>query len=139
MSGPSPAVALTGAGALLVSVLLGWGATVLVLRLARVPEVHPAGVSGRDGRAVVLEEPVRTRQVLRGGTWIGVLERLAVTTCVLTGSAALIAVVVAVKGLGRYPELRDNPAASERFLIGTGTSMLVAVWVGLVARMLPWW
>ena len=82
---------------------------------------------------------MRTRQVLRGGTWIGVLERLAVTTCVLTGSAALIAVVVAVKGLGRYPELRDNPAASERFLIGTGTSMLVAVWVGLVARMLPWW
>lgn len=139
MTGHMAAVAALWGAALLASVLLGWAATLLVLHLARVPDPGRTTVTDRDGRAVLLQGRPRTREVLRGGTWIGVLERLAVTTCVLTGSGALIAVVVAVKGLGRYPELRDNPAASERFLIGTATSMLVATWVGLLVRALPWW
>lgn len=132
-------VVATWMGALLTSVLLGWALTVLVLHLARVPAPGRVTVTDRDGQAVLLQGRPHTREVLRGGAWIGILERLAVTTCVLSGSGALVAVVVAVKGLGRYPELRDNPAASERFLIGTGTSMLVAVWVGLAAGALPWW
>ncbi|NKY39931.1 hypothetical protein HGA02_10435, partial [Cellulomonas septica] len=71
--------------------------------------------------------------VLRGGTWVGILERLAVTGCFLVGEAGGIAVVVAVKGLGRYPELRENPGASERFVIGTFASLLWSAAVGFVA------
>jgi F0F1-type ATP synthase membrane subunit c/vacuolar-type H+-ATPase subunit K len=67
--------------------------------------------------------------VLRGGTWIGILERLAVTGCLAAGYPAGIAYVIAVKGLGRSPELRDHPGLSERFVIGTLTSL---VWAGLV-------
>ena len=47
-----------------------------------------------------------------------------------------IAVVLAVKGLGRYPELRTakNSAVSERFIIGTFVSVLWACGcAGLVA------
>ena len=79
----------------------------------------------RDG----VDSP-RVRAVLRGGMWIGVLERLAVTACILVGFTAGIAVVVAVKGLGRFPQLRDDPAASERFVIGSLASLLWASAVG---------
>lgn len=62
---------------------------------------------------------------LRGGLWIGALERAAVAACLLIGQPGGIAVVVAVKGLGRYPEMR-TPGASERFIIGTLASLLWA-------------
>ena len=72
--------------------------------------------------------------VLRGGTWIGVLERLAITGTVLAGYPEAIAVVLAVKGLGRYPELRSAKSehrakATERFIIGTLASY---IWAGLL-------
>jgi len=69
---------------------------------------------------------------LRGGTWIGYLERLAITASIVAGYPAAIAVVVAVKGLGRFPELRDNPAASERFVIGTLASFVWAALCGVL-------
>jgi len=41
-------------------------------------------------------------------------------------------VVVAIKGLGRYAELRDQPIASERFVVGTLTSLIWSVAMGLL-------
>lgn len=73
--------------------------------------------------------------VLRGGTWIGMLERLAITGAVLAGFPEAVAVVLAIKGLGRYPELREahpdrrSPAA-ERFIIGTLASYIWAAACG---------
>lgn len=72
--------------------------------------------------------------VLRGGTWIGVLERLAITGAIIAGHPEAVAVVLAVKGLGRYPELRathsaQRAKATERFIIGTLVSYL---WAGLI-------
>jgi len=63
--------------------------------------------------------------VLHGGAWMGALERLAVSASLLAGWPEGIAVVLAVKGLGRYPELRVA-AAAERFIIGTFASVLWA-------------
>lgn len=67
--------------------------------------------------------------VLRGGAWIGALERAAVVAALAGGWPEGVAVVLAVKGLGRYPELRsgESPGAAERFIIGTFTSVLWAV------------
>ncbi|PYI66057.1 hypothetical protein CVV68_15825 [Arthrobacter livingstonensis] len=67
---------------------------------------------------------------------IGVLERAAVVLAVLTGQPVAIAYVVAIKGLGRYPELKQAPAASERFIIGTMTSLLWAAAAATVAKVL---
>lgn len=62
-----------------------------------------------------------------GGKWIGLLERAAVYVCVLVGSASALAVVLAIKALGRYADLRTpNEARGERFIIGTLSSMLWA-------------
>lgn len=85
--------------------------------------------------------PATTPGVLRGGTWIGILERLLITGGILVGMPEVIAVVIAIKGLGRYPELRDadpdlRGGVAERFIIGTLTSFLVAAAVGVGARAL---
>lgn len=68
-------------------------------------------------------------RVLRGGAWIGGLERLAVFASLVAGWPEGLAVVLAVKGLGRYPELRAaedavRTGAAERFIIGTLVSVL---------------
>lgn len=132
--------------ALVASGALGAPVTMLVLRLAR-------SVDTAERRREELPEPAdqpRLRLpeppsepprvpldalppgVLRGGLVIGVLERLAVTVAILAGQPVAIAYVVAVKALGRYAELKETPAASERFIIGTLASML---WAGGVATL----
>lgn len=113
-------------GALALSVLGGWGVSVLVLRWARVPEVIlPEYERDATGRLVPIlaSTPKPSRPLLRGGLWVGVLERVAITGAIIAGRPELIAVVVAVKGLGRYPELQQAGGASERFIIGTLASL----------------
>ena len=77
------------------------------------------------------------QEILRGGAWIGVLERTAIYASIVAGWPEGIAVVLAVKSLARYPELQagKKSAAAERFIIGTFVSTLfacacagVAVW-----------
>jgi hypothetical protein len=78
----------------------------------------------------------RAGAILRGGAWIGALERLAVFAGLSAGFPEGVAVVLALKGVGRYPDLRDDGsgAATERFIIGTFTSVLwAAACAGLVA------
>ncbi|MGW0232205.1 hypothetical protein ACWDWO_28170 [Actinopolymorpha singaporensis] len=102
----------------------------------------PAGTPGAGRSITGPEAPrrpgrVRTgRPVLRGGAWIGVLERAAIASCLLVGYGEGVAVVLAVKGLGRYPDLRASGAA-ERFIIGTFASLLWAggaAGIGLLLR-----
>jgi hypothetical protein len=98
--------------AVLAAASAGGPVTTAVLRAA-----DPAGAGVSGGPA----DP----QVLRGGAWIGVLERIAVAATLLGGFGEGLAVVLAVKGLGRYAELKA-PAAAERFIIGTLASALWA-------------
>lgn len=76
-------------------------------------------------------------QVLRGGAWIGALERLAVFAGLAAGFPEGVAVVLALKGVGRFSDLRDDGtggATTERFIIGTFTSVL---WAAACAGMVP--
>ena len=88
-----------------------------------------------DGREEPAPPPAETLDqaghVLRGGAWIGALERAAIFAALVAGWPAGLAVVLAVKGLGRYPELRAaedgvRTGAAERFIIGTFASVLWA-------------
>ena len=126
-------IALVVAISLLASAALGSPIASLVLRSARVPEPPTVEISG-DRRSPTLQRrddpDPQVREVLRGGMWIGILERVGLTAAILAGRFELAAVVVAIKALGRYPEIRENPAVSERFIIGTLTSLLVAAACG---------
>ena len=133
----------------------GWVVTRLVLRLASrssdaggtttTPAEDPTNglvaaiPEGADADAAPVSdgpEGAGALAALRGGTWIGLLERLATTGALLLGEPTAIAVVVAVKGLGRYPELREHPAASERFVVGTLASLICAAGTGFLGRWL---
>ena len=82
-----------------------------------------------DGRTPDARSMTQAGNVLRGGTWIGALERAGVFATVLAGWPEGLAVVLGLKGIGRYPELRhgDSSGTAERFIIGTFTSVLWAV------------
>jgi hypothetical protein len=81
-------------------------------------------------------ETVSNARILRGGAIIGVLERFAVCLAILAGQPVAIAYVVAIKGLGRFAELKATPVAAERFIIGTLTSLLWASGVAALTKVL---
>jgi hypothetical protein len=108
--------ALITALALVAAVVGGGPVATLALRLATrgsVPEGTHGGIL-QDGS-----------EVLRGGTAIGVLERLAVAAVIVAGFPEGLAVIVAIKGVGRFTEL-DAAAPRERFIIGTFASWIWA-------------
>ncbi|SJM62905.1 hypothetical protein [Gulosibacter sp. 10] len=74
------------------------------------------------------ERVLDAERTLPGGRWIGVFERAGVYACLVAGFPAGLAFIIAIKGLGRYPELRAqaNPRVGELFIIGTLASMLWA-------------
>jgi len=111
----------------------------------------PAGAGAGAGQAVdgeLTAEPGQqpppgasrpaapSQRILRGGAIIGILERLAVCLAILAGQPVAIAYVVAIKGLGRFAELKETPVAAERFIIGTLTSMLWAAGVAATVKAL---
>jgi hypothetical protein len=150
--------------ALLAAGFAGWPVTALVFRLARTIDDRTiddraghdrAGADGAADDGAGVDDPaadtttgvvpataagvegvdvVSSSRILRGGAIIGILERLAVCLAVLAGQPVAIAYVVAIKGLGRFAELKETPVAAERFIIGTLTSMLWAAGMAALAK-----
>ena len=89
-----------------------------------VPHGSPASPAQAMGTPAV--------EVLRGGTTIGVLERIAIAGSIVAGFPEAVAVIIAIKGVGRFSELAA-PEAKERFIIGTLASF---VWAGACALVL---
>ncbi|MGZ4662983.1 MAG: hypothetical protein ACXVYB_17065 [Arthrobacter sp.] len=104
--------------------------------VASAPGLSSSTAHGAPSDAVPATPPAATTRILRGGAIIGVLERLAVCLAILTGQPVAIAYVVAIKGLGRFAELKETPVAAERFIIGTLASMLWAAGVAALTRIL---
>lgn len=79
-------------------------------------------------------DPTRT---LPGGRWIGVLERAGTYGCLVAGFPTGLAFIIAIKGLGRYPELRAqaDPRVGELFIIGTLASL---IWAAAFAGIAYW-
>ncbi len=130
--------------ALAVGVLGGNPVTRQVLELAtggRVRETEDGGIllpiSRKAGDARKNGEAPELEPLLRGGTTIGYLERLAVMLAIIAGYPEAIAVVVAIKGIGRFSELAASEAR-ERFIIGTIASLLWACTVGALVRLAIW-
>lgn len=134
---PHPLIAIAvGAGLGLTGIVGGNPFVVLLLGTATGRTGHPrlgahGGIIVPDASAPGAMTPGATavlpveREILRGGTTIGYLERFALIGAVLAGQSAAVAVIVAVKGLGRFSEL-ENEQARERFIIGTLASLIWA-------------
>ncbi|GGF03489.1 hypothetical protein [Mycetocola zhadangensis] len=134
---PSPEVWLgvllaLGLLSLAIAVLGGGIATSYVLKLATRGLVRPGLFGGilvtepeRNRQGVVRTSPAAQHEVLRGGRTIGYLERFAVAATLMAGFPEAIAIIVAIKGVGRFTEL-EAPEARERFIIGTFASLIWA-------------
>ncbi|MET0954501.1 MAG: hypothetical protein ABWY68_01030 [Cryobacterium sp.] len=131
---PAVFVVVIGLAGLVLAVIGGGPVALLALQLATQNSVSP----GSHGGIMVGTEqpagpdapgtdaaPAAVHEVLRGGLTIGVLERLAVTGAILAGFPEALAVVVAIKGVGRFTELASGEAR-ERFIIGTLASLIWA-------------
>ena len=119
------------------AVLAVWGNPAIRLILRRIDD---SGQGPHDEIELARENLglVRAQADLPGGRWVGVFERLAVYVCIVGGFPAGIAMVLAVKGLGRYAELATSEPSSrkgELFIIGTFASLL---WAGLWAGAAYW-
>jgi len=138
---PTPLTGLIAALAVVTAVFGGGPAATTALDLAMggsaVPGLH-GGILVADAKDAAAGTspgvlPAR-REVLRGGTTIGVLERLASAGTIVAGFPEGLAIVVAVKGVGRFTEL-EAPEARERFIIGTLASLIWACAAGLVVHL----
>lgn len=148
-AGPGAATVAETAAVLAVAIAVLGGAPVATAVLRGADRSGISGVSypaetleeapapaDSNGRAVAMIDDRPAEDLpLRGGLWIGALERAAVAVCLLIGQPGGLALIVAIKGLGRYPELRASGAA-ERFIIGTLTSFLWAAAAAGVALLL---
>lgn len=130
LGGVGPERLLLLVGAFLVQ--LSTGNVVVRLVLRATGSIHPAhNTPPRDVR--VLEAPPHT---LKGGRLLGPMERVFVLGLGLAGQFTAAGIVVAAKGLLRFPELtaaRDDRAGpgihavTEYFLVGSFASWLVSL------------
>lgn len=137
---PSPVPLLMG----LILALLGIAIGVVggnpvtrhVLRLAtrsRLRETPDGGIL----LPVTRNDETVLEPTLRGGTTIGYLERVGVVMAIIAGYPEAIAIVVAIKGIGRFSELTEADTR-ERFIIGTLASLVWACVAGAFVRLALW-
>jgi hypothetical protein len=125
LSGLDPDRALLLAGVLLAQ--LSTGNVVVRLVLSATGTMRPSTLGGLQG-------PART---LKGGRLLGPLERLFILGFGLSGNLTAAAIVVAAKGLLRWPELSSPQEQdkvhrlTEYFLVGSFVSWLIPL-TGLV-------
>ena len=91
------------------TIIVGWYVVAFVL--------HRFPVAGEGG-------------LKHAGLAIGILERIFVLTLVLYGQFTAIILVLTAKSIARFEDLKKREFA-EYYLIGTFTSMLFALFVGL--------
>ncbi len=102
------------------------GGAALVRRVLDLVPVSEAPKGGKDAITVPAVE-------LSRGLVIGVLERALALTLVLTSQFSALGLILAAKAIVRYQALDDRDFA-EYVLIGTLTSLLLALLVGLGVR-----
>lgn len=64
------------------------------------------------------------------GAMIGILERVFTLTLVLLGQYMALGLILTAKSIARFEELKNRQFA-EYYLIGTLSSMLVAIFIGI--------
>lgn len=111
----------------------------------RVQETHDGGIQLASAVAAARAAAMRgdappdtgvptVPTLLRGGAVIGYLERSAAVIALLAGYPSALAVLVALKSVGRFTELAQSEAR-ERFIIGSLASLTWACIIGATLRL----
>lgn len=128
---PEPTVGEQALAVIGTGLLMGGPSNDAVAALLTLVREGAAGAEGAGGA------------LLRGGRWIGALERVLVLVLAFSDVPAAVGAVVAAKGVIRFPEIsRDagegtnGGAKAEEFLIGSFSSWLLAAGAYLLLRVL---
>ena len=70
----------------------------------------------------------------KSGRWIGKLERMLVLALSMLGEYSAIAFVFTAKSIARFKEIEQNRDFAEVYLLGTLTSVTIALFSALVAK-----
>lgn len=133
-----PRPTLNAVMALLAIALAAVGGSPFTTSILSLAMRAPAGENGgivvtAAPKDATVQQTARTTEVLRGGTTIGVLERIAAVGTIIAGFPEGIAIIVALKGVGRFTELATSEA-KERFIIGSLASLLWACACAFLVR-----
>ncbi|RJN31102.1 hypothetical protein [Nesterenkonia natronophila] len=93
-----------------------------LVRLALSAEQH--------GRSAPESEMLVRKPQLKGGRWIGPLERITLTGLLVAGAYPVVAGLIAAKGIVRFPEMQEDRAEgnkAEYFLVGSFVSWTIAI------------
>lgn len=120
----------TGVALLAAYVFIGNGGSTIVRGVLAIARLERAETP--DAPAA---EATRRERGPGAGHVIGVLERTLALTLVLLGQWGALGLILAAKSVARFKELEDR-TFSEYYLLGTLTSVTVAVAVGLLVRAL---
>lgn len=82
------------------------------------------------------EQPSGSTSTSGAGRLIGILERCVLVTLILLGQWGGIGFVLAAKSVARFKELEANRHFAEVYLVGTMTSVVVAMATGALLRAL---
>ena len=99
--------------------------------------LQPEASGSVSSIAASVEQPAQSTvdvQEYNRGRLIGNLERIVLTIVVAAGSYAALAFLVAAKGVVRSDEFAKNRDFAEYFLIGSLSSVLVALCAGIALR-----
>lgn len=81
------------------------------------------------------EENAEEREQENAGEWIGVLERIITLSFVLADSYTAIAFALTAKSIARFKEL-ENKDFAEYYLLGTSTSVAIALLTGIILKVI---
>jgi hypothetical protein len=70
----------------------------------------------------------------KAGRYIGILERSLTITAVLLGRYEFIGLLLTAKSIARYPEMKEDSSFIEYYLIGTLTSISIAIFGSLLLK-----
>ena len=74
------------------------------------------------------------QELLKAGSTIGILERVLILILLMFDQYTAIAFILTAKSITRYNKISENPAFAEYYLIGTLSSVIIAVLASLIAK-----
>ena len=102
--------------------------------LGEVAVTHEDGHQQQRKNTVVAHLQSQSERTYTGGEIIGNLERVLILTLILLKEYAVISFVLAAKSIARYNKIVEDPNFSDKFLIGTLTSVMIAIVAGIIFR-----
>ncbi len=111
-------------------------AALLVVVLGGDPIVRTVLLVAEKGMTTQLKRQLERESIPNAGRFIGYLERALVFMLVMSHQSGSIAFIIAAKAIIRFESAKHRPFA-EYFLIGTFTSILIAVVVASLLLVSP--